>query len=158
MVFFPSLAYRPKATDTAAQLGPTAVSTGTDHGSRYISPISSPALSTNGDIFLRSTRTASSPQRRFYENDSPVDQLTARPPFDLRPLGKPKATRADTEDSQVPSSPIQPPLLRPHFTSRKKHSPELLEAINKNSLVIFLLVSATNNGIFQLLKIHRQMS
>lgn len=158
MVFFPSLAYRPKATDTAAQLGPTAVSTGTDHGSRYTSRISSPALSTNGDILSRSTRTASSPQRRFYENDSPVDQLAARPAFDLRPFGKTNATRADMEDSQVPSSPIQSSLLRPHFTSRKKHSPELLEAINKNSLMIFLLVSPTNNGIFQLLKIHRQMS
>jgi len=158
MVFFPSSAYRPKATDTAAQLGPSAVSTGTDHGSRYMSPISSPALSVNGDIFSRSTRTASSSQRKFYENDSPVDQNTVRPPFDLRSLGKPKATHADTEDSQVPSSPLQSSLLRPHFSSRKKHSPELLEAINKNGLVIFLLVSATNNGILQLLKVHRQMS
>ena len=144
MIFFPPLASRPKATDTAAQLGPTAVPIGTEHGSRYMSPVSSPALPVNGSIFLRPTRTASSSRRKSYENDSPVDRLEARPSFDMPPSGKPKATYADNEDSQV-QSPLQSSHLSPDFDYPKKHSPELLEAINNNGLVIFLLVSATNS-------------
>ena len=153
MIFFPPSASRPKATDTAAQLGPTAVPTGTEHGSRYTSPVSSPVLPVNGSIFLRPTRTASSSRRKSYESDSPVDRLTARPSFDMPSSGKPKATYADNEDSQVQSSP-----LSPHFDYPKKHSPELLEAINNNGLVIFLLVSATNSGGLQLMRMRRQMS
>jgi len=158
MIFFPSSAYRPKATDTAAQLGPTAVSTSTDHVSQYMSPVSSPALPANGVVSTRPMRTASPSQRKFYKNDSPVDQPTARPPVDLRSPGKPRAIRADTEGSQIQPSPLQSSLLRPHFSSPKKHSPELLEAINTNGLAIFLLVSATNNGTLQLLTMRRPMS
>ncbi len=157
MIFFPPSASRPKATDTAAQLGPTAVPTGTDHSSRY-SPISSPALPVNGSIFLRPTRTASSSRPKSYEIDSPVDRLAARPSFDLPSSGKPRAMCADNEDPQVQSSPLQSSPLSPQFDYPKKHSPELLEAINNNGLVIFLLVSATNSGSLQLLRMRRQMS
>ena len=69
-----------------------------------------------------------------------------------------KATRAETEDSKVQSSQLQPSPLSPHFDYPKKRSPELLEAINNNGLVIFLLVSVTNSGSLQLLRMHRQMS
>ena len=147
MIFFQSWTHRLKATDAAAQLGPTAVSTSTDYGSQYMRPISSPASSVNGDMSTRSIRIATSSQRQFYESDSPVDRRTAPPSFDRRSSGKPKATRVDKEDSQVQPSLLQSPLLSPHFSSPKKYSPELLEAINKNGLVIFLLVSSTNSGI-----------
>lgn len=158
MIFFPSSAYRPKATDTAAQLGPTAVSTGTDHGSQYMRPTSSPSLPVNGDIFTRPTRTASSSRRTSYENTSPVDQLAPQPSFDLRPSRKPGVTGGDAEDSQVQSPLLQSPLHSPHFSSPKKQSPQLLEAINRNGLAIFLLVSTTNNCMLQLLRMCRQMS
>lgn len=133
MIFFPPSASRPNATDPAALLGSTAVSTGTDHGSRYMSPISSPALSVNSGIFPRPTITASPSRPKSYEDASPV--------FDLRSSGKPKATFADAEQS----SPLQSSPLSPHFNHPKKRSPELLEAINNNGLMIFLLVSMTNS-------------
>lgn len=158
MIFFPSSASRPKATDTALQLGPTAVPTGTDHGSRYLRSSSSPSFPANGTIFLRPMRTASPSQPTSYSNDSPVDQLAGRRSFDLRSSGKPKAACADTEDSQVQLSPLQSSLLSLHFNYPTKRSPELLEAINNNGLVIFLLVSATNSGSLQLLRTRRQMS
>jgi hypothetical protein len=158
MIFFPSSASRPKATDTAAQLGPIAAPTDTDHSSEYTRPISSPTLPVNSGIFLRPTKTASSSRPKSYESGSPVDQFAARPFFDLQPSGKPKTTRADIEDSQVQSPLLQSPLLSPHFDYPKKRSPELLEAINNNGLVIFLLVSTTKSGSSQLLRMRRQMS
>jgi hypothetical protein len=161
MVFFPSSAHRPKATDAATQLGPTAVPTSTDHGSRYMSPVSSPALPANGNIsssFTRPARTAPSSRRQSYENGPPVDRLIARPSFDLWSPAKPKALHADKDNSQVQSSLLQSPLLSPYSSSLKEYSPELLEAINSNGLIIFLLVSAINCSILQILNTHRQMS
>lgn len=141
MIFFPPSASRPKATDPAALLGSTAVSTGTDHGSRHMSPISSPALPVNSGIFPRPTITASPSRPKSYEDASPVDRLAARSSFDLRSSGKPKATFADPEQS----SPLRSSPLSPHYNYPKKRSPELLEAINNNGLVIFLLVSMTSS-------------
>jgi len=148
MIFFPPSTTRPKTTDSAAHLDPTAIYTGPDHGSQHLRAISRPDLPVNSSVFLRPTGTASSSRSKSYENNSPT-----RPSFDLRSSGKPEVTCANTEDSKMQSSP-----LGPHFIYPKKRSPELLEAINNNGLVIFLLVSMTNSWSVQPLMMRRQMS
>jgi hypothetical protein len=152
-LFFPSTNRKPRATDAAAQLGPTAPTTSTDTWAASTSTsLARPSLSTESSYVYGEAYGNSRPGSRqgFLTVDDAMSAVSEGDAGGEHGVSKRRKTPRrswdgsdvnpqKTRTGELERSPTRDALVIKEEALRKT-SPELLEGINRNGLVIFLLV------------------
>jgi hypothetical protein len=150
IVFFPPANRKPRATDAAAQLGPTAPTTSADTWAASTSTsLVRPSLSTESSCVYGEASGHSRPGSRqgFLTVDDAMSGVSEGDAGGEHGVSKRRKTPrrswdggdVNMQDGELERSPKREALVIKEEALRKT-SPELLEGINRNGLVIFLLV------------------
>jgi hypothetical protein len=174
ILFFPSANRKPRATDAAAQLGPTAPTASTDTWAASTSTsLTRPSLSTEssldaygfGEVYAptKGGNGQSRPGSRqgFLTVDDGMSGMSEGDAGGEHGVSKRRKTPRRSWDGgdvntkvsragQVERSPKREVVVNKEEEALRKTSPELLEGINRNGLVIFLLVRDVHNFGWQL--------
>ena len=153
IVFFPSANRKPRATDAAAQLGPTAPTTSADTWAASTSTsLARPSLSTESSYIYAETYGHSRPGSRqgFLTVDDALSGVSEGDAGGEHGVSKRRKTLrrswdgSDMNMQNAGAGEFERSPKRDAFVIKEealcKTSPELLEGINRNGLVIFLLV------------------